>query len=109
MVDFNMKGVLHCSRAVSPSMKEQGKIINIVIKGTKGSLDHTMTEAAGDIITRGLARELAPQIRVNAIAPGYIDTGWISEFPVHEQEAIKEQIPLKRGGILRMWQNWPRF
>ncbi|MBU7031256.1 MAG: 3-oxoacyl-ACP reductase FabG [Theionarchaea archaeon] len=100
MVDVNMKGLLHCSRAVAPIMKEQGKgiIINIVIKETKGSLDYTMTKAAGDIMTRGLARELAPQIRVNAIAPGYIDTGWISGLSLQEQEAIKASIPLKRWG-----------
>jgi 3-oxoacyl-[acyl-carrier protein] reductase len=101
MVDVNMKGLLHCSRAVSPIMKQQGKgtIINIVIKESKGSLDYTMTKAAGDIMTRGLARELAPQVRVNAIAPGYVDTGWISGLPIQEQEAIKASIPLKRGGV----------
>jgi 3-oxoacyl-[acyl-carrier protein] reductase len=100
MIDVNIKGIIHCSRAVSPLMEKQGKgtIINIVIKETKGSLGYVMTKAAGDILTRGLAKELAPLIRVNAIAPGYIDTGWISTLPQKEQEAIRESIPLNRWG-----------
>jgi 3-oxoacyl-[acyl-carrier protein] reductase len=100
MIDVNIKGIIHCSRAVSPLMEKQGKgtINNIVIKETKGSLGYVMTKAAGDILTRGLAKELAPLIRVNAIAPGYIDTGWISTLPQAEQEAIRESIPLNRWG-----------
>ena len=79
MVDVNVKGMLLCSRAVADQMRTQksGRIINIVVKETRGSLDYIMTKAAGEVITRGLARELAPFILVNAIAQGYIDTGWI--------------------------------
>ena len=50
------------------------------------------------MLTRGLARELAPQILVNAIAPGAIDTGWISALSPEEQRAMKERIPLKSWG-----------
>ncbi len=56
-----------------------------------------MTKAAADTVTRGLAREPAPHILVNAIAPGCIDTGWISELPKKEQEALR-RIPLGRWG-----------
>ena len=76
-----------------------GKIINIVIRETKGSLDYTMTKAAAEVLTRGLARQLAPDILVNAVAPGYIDTGYISAMPPEEQEWLREHIPLKRWGL----------
>jgi 3-oxoacyl-[acyl-carrier protein] reductase len=100
MVDVNIKGMLLCSRAVVSYMREQGggRIINVVVKETKGSLDYIMTKAAGEVLTRGLARELAPLILVNAIAPGYIDTGWISQLDDEERESIKEQALLKRWG-----------
>jgi 3-oxoacyl-[acyl-carrier protein] reductase len=100
MVDVNVKGMLLCSRAVASHMREGGggRIINIVVKETRGSLDYIMTKAAGEVLTRGLARELAPSILVNAIAPGYVDTGWISQLDDAERESIKEQALLKRWG-----------
>jgi 3-oxoacyl-[acyl-carrier protein] reductase len=100
MVDVNIKGILLCTHAASGIMRRQGrgKIINITVNETKGSLDYIMTKAAGNVLTRGLARQLAPQILVNAIAPGYIDTGYISEFSAEEQSRLREQIPLKRWG-----------
>jgi len=100
MVDVNIKGVLLCSRAVADPMRRAGggKIINIAVRETKGSLGYIMTKAADGVLARGLARELAPQILVNAIAPGSIDTGWISALPPEERGALKQRIPLKRWG-----------
>lgn len=96
MVDVHLKALLICSRAVSRSMLEQksGVIIDITVYDQYGSLDYLMTKNAANNITRGLARKLAPYIRVNAIAPGYITT-WGTE---EERKAIAEQIPLKRWG-----------
>lgn len=100
MIDVNVKGMLLCSRAVADLMRCQGKgkIVNITVHETRGSLDYIMTKAADDVLTRGLARELAPQILVNAIAPGYIDTGYISALDPEEQRTLKERIPLQRWG-----------
>jgi 3-oxoacyl-[acyl-carrier protein] reductase len=100
MVDVNIKGILNCSRAVVGPMREQGggKIINITVHERRGSLDYIMTKAGGNVLTRGLARELAPDILVNAIAPGYIDTGYISKFSEEEQNMLRARIPLKRWG-----------
>ncbi len=100
MVDTNIKGILVCSRAVADHMPGQngGRIINIVVRETRGSLDYIMTKAAGEVVTRGLARQLAPSILVNAIAPGYVDTGWISELDEQAQAAIVGEIPLERWG-----------
>jgi 3-oxoacyl-[acyl-carrier protein] reductase len=100
MVDVNIKGILHCSRSVANLMRQQGtgKIINITVQERRGSLDYIMTKTAGNTLTRGLARELAPHVLVNAIAPGHIDTGYISKFSEEEQSAIRDRIPLKRWG-----------
>lgn len=100
MVDVNIKGILLCSQAIAGSMKEQGagRIINIIIQEANGGLGYTLTKAAGGVLTRALARQLAPNILVNAIAPGCIDSGWISDLPAEEQEALKEGILLKRWG-----------
>jgi len=96
MVDVHLKALLICSRAVSKSMLEQksGVIINITVLAQYGSLDYIMTKDAANNITRGLARKLAPHIRVNAISPGYITT-WGTE---EERRVIAEQLPLKRWG-----------
>lgn len=100
MMEVNIKGMLLCSKAVADQMLEQknGKIINIVIRERKGGLGYTITKAADDVLTRGLARELAPHVLVNAIAPGYIDTGWISELSREQQEALRKRMPLGRWG-----------
>lgn len=68
------------------------------IRETRGGLGYVMTKAAGEMLTRGLARELAPEIRVNAIALGYIDTGYISAMSPEDQAALGKQIPLQRWG-----------
>ena len=100
MVDVNIKGILLCSQAIADSMKKQGagRIINIIIQEANGGFGYTLTKAAGGVLTRALARQLAPEILVNAIAPGCIDSGWISDLSTEEQEALKEEILLKRWG-----------
>lgn len=100
MITVNTKGMLICSQAVSKHMLNQksGNIINIVADWAGGGLCYMLTKAAGIPLTRGLARALAPHVRVNAIRPGSIDTGWISKLPNEQKKKLKESIPLKRWG-----------
>jgi len=100
MVDVNVRGMLLCSQVASKYMQKRksGNIINIVADWAGGGLSYMLTKSAGIPLTRGLARALAPHIRVNAVQPGSIDTGWISALPDEDKEKLKESIPLKRWG-----------
>jgi 3-oxoacyl-[acyl-carrier protein] reductase len=100
MVDVNVKGMLLCSQVASRHMLKQksGNIINIVADFAGGGLSYMLTKPAGIPLTKGLARTLAPYIRVNAIKPGSIDTGWISAMSDEEKKKLAESIPLKRWG-----------
>ena len=103
IVDVNMKGPFLCAQAVIPHMKarRQGTIINMTSLAAKtGGLaagpPYAAAKAGVHTLTIGLARALAPdQIRVNAIAPGVIDTAMTSA-PEHDQ--LKASIPLGRSG-----------
>lgn len=100
MVAVNTKGMLICSQAVAKHMLKQksGSVINVVANWTGGGLCYMLTKAAGIPLTKGLARALAPHVRVNAICPGSIDTGWISALPNKEKKKLKETILRKRWG-----------
>ena len=99
IVDVNMKGPFLCAQAAIPHMKarRQGVIINMTSLAAKtGGLaagpPYAAAKAGVHTLTIGLARALAPdQIRVNAIAPGVIDTAMTSA-PEHDQ--LKASIPL---------------
>jgi 3-oxoacyl-[acyl-carrier protein] reductase len=100
----NLKGTFFCCRAVVPAMKSNdgGSIINISsIAGTTGigsSMAYSASKAGVICLTKSLARTLAPEIRVNTIAPGFVDTRWTSDWPefrkMHEQAT-----PLKRVAV----------
>ena len=103
IVDVNMKGPFLCAQAVIPHMKarRQGAIINMTSLAAKtGGLaagpPYAAAKAGVLTLTIGLAHTLAPhQIRVNAIAPGVIDTAMTSA-PEHDQ--LKASIPLGGPG-----------
>jgi len=100
MAEVNIKGMLICSQVASRYMLKQknGVVINIVADWPGGDLSYILTKSAGIPLTRGLARALAPHIRVNAIQPGSIDTGWVSALSEENKRKLKRKIPLKRWG-----------
>ena len=104
----NVKGTFFCSRAVVAPMRRQGhgRIINLAsvagIRPQGSSIAYCASKAAVIQVTRCLARTLGPEIRVNAIAPGFIDeTRWNEGRP--NLDAMRQQvagsIPLKRVGL----------
>jgi 3-oxoacyl-[acyl-carrier protein] reductase len=79
----NLKGVFFCTRAVAPHMKARGKgaIVNVAsvagIRGVGSSIAYAASKAGVINLTMSTARVLGPEIRVNCVAPGFIDGRWL--------------------------------
>lgn len=105
VVGVDLKGVFLCCRAVLPGMVARGSGCVINIASELGHLGRALyapycAAKAGVIgLTRSLAREFAPTIRVNAIAPGPVETRMLSaEFMSPEVLAMERAIPAGRFG-----------
>ncbi len=101
----DLSGVAHCCRAVLPDMvrKKQGCIINISsmwgIVGASCEAAYSAAKAGVIALTRALAKEYGPSgIRINAIAPGVIETEMLAQFSSEEKQALAEETPLGRLG-----------
>jgi len=98
----NVKAPYFLSQALAPELaKRQGCIINMVdIHAERPLADHSiycMAKAALQMMTKALARELAPAVRVNGIAPGAIL--WPSQdLPESDKAAVLAQVPMQRLG-----------
>jgi len=102
-LDVNLLGTFLCSKYVSEPMKKSnnGKIINISSTNaidcfSPEAMDYDASKAGIIILTRNLAKELAPKIQVNAIAPGWVDTEMNKDLPQDFIDEEIEQIYLKR-------------
>ena len=105
MINTNLNSVFYCTKQALKYMiqEQQGCIINISsIWGETGAsceVAYSTTKAAINGMTKALAKEVGPSnIRVNAIAPGIIDTDMNRNLTTEELEQIKEQIPLNKIG-----------
>jgi len=105
VIDINLKGAFNCAKAVAkPMMKQRiGCIINITSvvgqMGNAGQSNYAASKAGLIGFTKSLAKELASRnIRVNAVAPGFIETDMTSELPEKAREELVNAIPLKKLG-----------
>ncbi len=105
VIDINLKGTFNMTRNVVPYMmkKRCGNIVNISsvvgVIGNAGQSNYAASKAGIIGFTKSLAKELsARNIRVNAVAPGFIDTDMTSVLTDKVKENIYAQIPLKRMG-----------
>lgn len=105
VIDVNLKGTYYCARAVIPYMKKQkyGKIISIAsaegwIGSPMGEAQYAATKAGIMGFTRALARELAPDINVNCIAPGVIPNPFLQRIYGEMLDEVPKYTPMKRGG-----------
>ena len=103
LIGSNLKGPMFLIKGLKQKLKESnGSIINItdtnLSKGVANYSIYSAAKAGLEAITKGLARELAPEIKVNAIAPGAMleppDVTWTEE----QKNKVIDSIPLKRMG-----------
>ena len=105
VLDVNLTGVFHCTQAVLPSMIENGKgrIINTSsvsgVYGNVGQTNYAATKAGVVGMTKSWAKELGRKgINVNAVAPGFIETGMTAKVPEKILDQMKQMVPLLRLG-----------
>lgn len=105
VIDINLTGVFNCSKAVSEHMisRRSGVIINISslsgVTGLPGQSNYSAAKGGVIAFTKALSKELAPfNIRVNAVAPGAIETDIINALPDKTKGKFLENIPMGRFG-----------
>ena len=101
LLEVNLLGVFRCAKAAAPALKAAGGAIvntaSIAGLGRAGSsLAYGATKAGVVSLTQNLARALAPEVRVNAIAPGAVDSSWMVEWTNEERQQSIEHALLKR-------------
>ncbi len=105
VLDTNVTGVFNVTRAVVPYMTSQraGTIVNLSSvsgdKGGRGQTNYAASKGAINAFTRALAVELAPRkIRVNAVAPGVIETEMSAEVREQSGDEALKKVLLRRYG-----------
>ena len=105
VISVNLTGVFKCTKAVAPIMLKQGSgvILNassvVGIYGNIGQTNYAATKAGVIGLTKSWGKEFGPKgIRVNAVAPGFIETGMTAAVPEKVLNLMKEKTPLKRLG-----------
>jgi 3-oxoacyl-[acyl-carrier protein] reductase len=101
LLQVNLLGVFRCAKAAAPALKaSHGAIVNtasIAGLGRAGSsLSYSATKAGVVSLTQNLARALGPEVRVNAVAPGAVDSTWMVEWTDEQRRASIEGAALKR-------------
>ncbi|TDR70627.1 SDR family NAD(P)-dependent oxidoreductase [Paludibacterium purpuratum] len=101
LLAVNVRGTFNCCKAAAPHLKSRpdAAIVNIgSIAGETGygsSLPYAVSKSAVHGMTRSLARALAPDVRVNCLAPGAVDTRWW-QGNEDKMRALSGNLPLQR-------------
>lgn len=103
VIDTNLKSAFNFSKAVCRQMmgQREGAIVNISsiagVIGNPGQTNYAAAKAGMIGMTKTLAKELASRnIRVNAVAPGFVDTDMTEKLTPQQKEALLGMVPLKR-------------
>jgi 3-oxoacyl-[acyl-carrier protein] reductase len=103
ILGVNLKGVFFACRAVVPHMRRAGagSIVNVgsisAIRPVGSSIPYMASKAAVHSMTQSMAAALGPQVRVNAVAPGFIETRWHAGRD-EAARTMRERTPVGRNG-----------
>jgi 3-oxoacyl-[acyl-carrier protein] reductase len=100
ILNVNLKGTFFACRAAMPLLKARGgNIVNIAsvagVAGSGSSIAYAASKGAVITLTKSLAKAFAPEVRVNAVAPGPVQTRWLADHQDMIESAMK-LTPLKR-------------
>ena len=112
LMAIHYESPLLLAQALAPQLrKSRGHIVNMVDllaeRPWPDYLAYCASKAALWNLTLGLARDLAPQVTVNAIAPGVVE--WPQDYPKSEREKYLNRVPLARAGSAQEVANLVRF
>ena len=105
VLNVNLKSAFNFIHALLPIMMRQrdGRIINmssvVGVHGNAGQANYSASKAGMIALAKSVAQEMGSRgIRVNAIAPGFIETAMTAQLPEESRQAWMKKIPLRRGG-----------
>jgi 3-oxoacyl-[acyl-carrier protein] reductase len=101
VIEVNLLGVFRCSKAAAPHLKKtSGAIVSVAsiagINSPGSSMAYGATKAGVISLTKNLARGLGPEVRVNAIAPGAVNSTWQIEWTNEQRATSIDKAVLKR-------------
>lgn len=104
LMHVDVMGTWQCSRQIAPLMRNGGCILTIGWDGALSGMAglpaqlYAMSKGAIIALTRCLALEFAPRLRVNCIAPNYVENEWFRQLSETTQQRIAHKIPMQRWG-----------
>ena len=107
VMDVNVKGSWLCAKAAAPHMKEAGEgriVLTTSISGLRAggsSMVYAVSKAGMQMLSRCLALALAPDVTVNTVAPGIMDTRWGLRWGQEALDRMAREAPLKRYPSLK--------
>jgi 3-oxoacyl-[acyl-carrier protein] reductase len=106
ILQVNLKGPFFCIRAAEPLMRKSGggAVVNVssvaALSGEGSSIAYAASKGALNTMTKSLARALGPEIRVNAVCPGPVDTRWLRAVMTVEDLAKRTaHYPMQRAAL----------
>ncbi len=102
ILGVNLLGTWYVTRAAVPALRaHRGCVINVTsiagLRALGSSIPYGVSKAALNHLTRQLAHALGPEIRVNAVAPGLVDTPWTADWD-EVRAQVRATAPLRRSG-----------
>ena len=101
VIEVNLLGVFRCAKAAAPHLKKtNGAIVSVAsiagLNSPGSSMAYGATKAGVISLTKNLARGLGPEVRVNAIAPGAVNSSWMIEWTNEQRASSIDEAVLKR-------------